>query len=127
MDGGVINKFRTFDQSIYVDYPLWDIEIKQHFSVDLAFMLNFGKEVAMKQTMSLTMIALEYSVINGQYILDKSVGLNFMFVDCDKIGNTTVGFECRRTLLIRPLKWYNSRDNHMIETYSIVKESLFLE
>ena len=52
MDGGEINKFRKSSQRIYADYPLWDVEIKLHFSVGLTFMVGFDKEVVMKQTMS---------------------------------------------------------------------------
>ena len=89
MDGGVINEFRKSGQSIYADYPLWDIEIKLHLSAGLAFVLGFDKEVVMKQ-MSTMMKTIQYSVINGQYIVDKSAGPNFMFINCNKIDDVRV-------------------------------------
>ena len=42
-------------------------------------------------------------------MVDKSAGLNFMFL---------VGFKQWWTMLIAPLKWYDPHDNHMIESYS---------
>ena len=86
-DGSEIRKWRKSGQSIHNDYPLWDVEIKLHLSTSLAFVLGFNEEVVMKQTMSTSTKAIEYSVINGQHIMDKSPGLNFMFLDCNKIEN----------------------------------------
>ena len=72
MDGGMINEFRKSGQTIY------NIEIKLHLSMSLAFC-----SVVIKQTQSGRTKAVEY-------IMDKSTGLNFMF-DCNKIGNMMAG------------------------------------
>ena len=107
-DGSEINKWRKSGQSIYADYPLWDIEIKLHPSPSLAFVLGFHGEVVMKQMTSTSTKAVEYGVINGQHVVDKSASLNFMFLDCDKIENVTIKFKHRQTLMIALMKWYDS-------------------
>ena len=118
IDGGMINQWRKSGQSIYADYPMWDIDIRLHLSDTLAFALSFEKEVLIKQRYSASKKAVEYGIVTSQYVVDKSAGLNFMFVDCDKIDNVIVGFERRRTMLIALMKWYDSRDDHIVETYS---------
>ena len=104
INGGAFNEFRKSDQSIYADYPVWDVEIKLHFSAGLAFVLGFDKEVVMKQMHSGRMKAIEYDIVNSQYVMEKSAGLNFMFLDCNKIENVTVRFERRQMLFIALLK-----------------------
>ena len=118
-EGSEINKWTKSNQNIYANYPFWDVEIKLHLSTSLAFMLGFDEDV-MKQTMPMSTKAVEYGVMNGQHVVDKSAGLNFMFVDCNKIENVAVGFEHRQMVLIALLKWYDPRDDHMVETYSPV-------
>ena len=108
IDGGMINKFRKSGQSIYNDHPTWDIEIKLHLSTSLALVLSLDK-VVIKQMQSTMTKAVEHG-------LDKSAGLNFTFINCDKIENVTMGFEHR--LMIGPLKWYDLGDDYRIETYS---------
>ena len=118
-DGGEINKWRKSGQSIYADYPLWDVKIKLRLSASVTFVLSFD-EVVMKQMMSMSTKTIECGVINGQHIVDKSAGLNFMFIYCNKIENVTIRLEHRQTVLIAPLKWFDLQNDHMVETYSPV-------
>ena len=91
INGSVINKFRKSGQSIYDDYPTWDVEIKLHLSTSLAFVLSFNNEIVIKQTQFTMTKAVKYGAVNGQYVVDKSAGLNFMFIDCNKINNKVNG------------------------------------
>ena len=74
---------------------MWDVDIKLHVSDGLAFVLGFEKEVMIKQRDSMSKKAVKYCVVDGQYIVDRSAGLNFTFLDSDKIENMTVRFEHR--------------------------------
>lgn len=52
-------------------------------------------------------------------IADKSDGLNYMLVYCDKIEHITFGFETKNLLLTVPIPWHNQGSSE-IGVYSPV-------
>ena len=94
VDHKPLNQFRKVGQSIYADYPVYNVKVELTFGHPLAFMLGFDiMEFMFKQRFSRSVKAKEIEVIKGSHVVDKSAGLNFMFLGCDKIENIIVGFE----------------------------------
>ena len=84
----------------------------------LIFLGFDNTEFVFQQQTSRMVKTKEIEMIKGSHVFDKSTGLNFIFLECDKIKNVIVGFERQQTMLIAPLKWYDPLDDHMIESYS---------
>ena len=125
----LLNQFRKVGQTIYDYYPVYDVKVELTLGEAWGFMLGFDDtEFVFKQQFSRKVKAEEVMVIKGSLVVDKGAGLNFMFLECNKIENVIVAFKRRRTMLIAPLKWYDPCDDHMIESYlPITKENSYQE
>ena len=86
IDHKPLNQFRKVSQSINSDYPFYDVKMELTLGQALALMLGFDNmEFVFKQQFSTTVKATEIEVIKGSHVVDKSAGLNFMFLKCNKL------------------------------------------
>ena len=86
IDHKLLDQFRKVGQSVYGNYPVYDVKVELTLGHPLAFILGLDiTEFVFKQQLS--------TVIKGSHVVDNSAGLSFMFLECDKIENVIVGFE----------------------------------
>ena len=96
IDHKPLNQFRKSIQSIYADYPIYSVKVKLTIGQAVAYFLGFDNmEFVFQQQTSRMYKAKEIKTIKGSHVVDKSAGLNFMFLKCDKIENIIVGFKQR--------------------------------
>ena len=89
-----LNQFKKSIQSIYTDYPIYSVKVKLTIGQAVAYFLGFDKtEFVFQQQTSRMVKAKEIRTIEGSHVVDKSAGLNFMFLKCNKIENIIVGFK----------------------------------
>ena len=101
IDGYSSSSFRKILTSKNSDgHDKFRISYKFEFGPGLAHVLGFGNNVV---TFLMKPGALKtdyFGIVESEYLMDDSDGLNFIFVDCDKVEPVQLGFTYRSNLLV---------------------------
>ena len=84
----------------YDRYGLFD---KLDFGPGLGHILGFEKNVVTFEVKPGNTKTDYFGIVESKYLMDDSDGLNFIFVDCDKVEPVQLGFTYRSNLLVCPI------------------------
>ena len=83
-------------------YDNYGIFYKLDFGPGLGHILGFEKNIGTFEVKPGSIKTDYFRIVESEYLMDDSEGINFIFVDCDKVEPVQLGFTYRSNLLLCP-------------------------